>query len=89
MAYVYLLISDKDHNKYIGSTTLQPEERLKLHNGGKVRSTKPRRPFNLIGYQYFTSIGEARIFEIKYKRSHDFLNRRISSGEFKLIRGVA
>lgn len=79
MAYVYFLISLKDDKRYIGSTT-DIERRLDQHNKGYVHATKARRPFKLFAYQYFETIQEASMFEKKYKRSHDLINRRIKSG---------
>ncbi len=48
--YVYILQSEKDGNFYTGYTK-DLRERLKLHNEGKVSSTKNRRPFNLIYFE--------------------------------------
>lgn len=47
--YVYVLRSLSDQGFYIGSTR-DLKTRLRLHNGGAVRSTRPRRPFDLIFY---------------------------------------
>jgi putative endonuclease len=89
MAYVYVLRSLKDKNKYIGST-IDLDKRLEKHNKGYVLSTKNRRPLELIAYQYFDKIEDAALFEKKYKRSNDLLERRIKSGEVKTVqRGAA
>ncbi|MFC1622693.1 GIY-YIG nuclease family protein [Patescibacteria group bacterium] len=45
--YVYILISLKDNNFYIGYTE-DLGRRIKEHNLGKVKSTKYRKPFKLI-----------------------------------------
>ena len=45
--YVYILISLKDNNIYIGFTS-NIINRIKRHNKGFVKSTKSRRPFKLI-----------------------------------------
>ncbi len=88
MAYVYFLKSLKDNKGYIGST-INIGRRVNEHNNGLVKSTKSRRPFVLATYQYFDKIQEAAIFEKKYKRSHDFVNRQIKSGRIKkVINGV-
>lgn len=50
MYYLYVLRSDRDNNFYIGYTG-DLEERLKLHNEGRVKSTKDRRPFKIIYYE--------------------------------------
>ncbi|MBO8130878.1 MAG: GIY-YIG nuclease family protein [Candidatus Marinimicrobia bacterium] len=47
MFKVYVLKSLKDNYHYIGHTA-NLEKRLKEHNKGKVRSTKPHRPFKII-----------------------------------------
>ncbi|OGH11819.1 MAG: hypothetical protein A2857_03935 [Candidatus Levybacteria bacterium RIFCSPHIGHO2_01_FULL_36_15] len=84
MPYVYLLKSLKDYKQYIGST-INLEKRLEKHNRGEVKSTKYRRPLKLIGYEYFKTIQEASLFETRYKRSHNWLERRIRSGKFRVL----
>jgi putative endonuclease len=48
--YVYVLLSEKDYQWYTGYTS-NLKERLRLHNEGKVESTKNRRPLKLIYYE--------------------------------------
>jgi putative endonuclease len=48
--YVYVLLSEKDNNFYTGYTA-DLKERLKLHNEGKVFSTKNRGPLRLIYFE--------------------------------------
>lgn len=48
--YVYVLLSEKDNQFYTGYTS-NLEERLKAHEEGKVKSTKDRRPFQLIYFE--------------------------------------
>lgn len=50
MYYVYVLQSEKDSHFYVGYTA-DLKARIKLHNEGKVNSTKDRRPLNLIYYE--------------------------------------
>ena len=52
MNYIYVLKSKKDFKRYIGLTN-NLERRLLLHNGGKVKATKNRRPFELIYFEKF------------------------------------
>ena len=59
MFYVYILKSLKDNNLYTGSTN-NLEKRLKEHNEGKVFSTKPRLPFEIIYYEAYKSESDAR-----------------------------
>ena len=79
MFYVYILKSKKDNLLYTGSTN-DLRNRLKLHNEGKVFSTKNRIPFELIYYEAYKSEKDARIREKNLKlRSNALtqLKRRI------------
>jgi putative endonuclease len=66
MFYVYILKSKKDNKSYIGSTN-DLRSRMKLHNDGKVPSTKLRRPLTLIYYEAYLAEGDARRREQKLK----------------------
>jgi putative endonuclease len=66
MYYVYVLKSKKDNNLYIGCTG-NLAERLEYHNSGKVKSTKPRRPFEVIFYEEYDDKYEAFNMEKYYK----------------------
>ena len=48
--YVYVLLSEKDNQFYTGYTS-NLRERLKLHEEGKVISTKNRLPMKLIYFE--------------------------------------
>jgi putative endonuclease len=48
--YIYILQSEKDGLFYTGYTN-DLRERLKLHNEGKVNSTKNRMPFKLVYFE--------------------------------------
>jgi putative endonuclease len=50
MYYVYVLLSEKDDQFYIGFTK-DLKTRLAEHNKGYVKSTKERKPFKLIYYE--------------------------------------
>lgn len=50
MFYTYILQSKKDNKFYTGYTN-DLQNRLKLHNAGKVTSTKNRLPFRLVYYE--------------------------------------
>lgn len=52
--FVYVLLSEKDKNFYIGFTE-NIEQRLDEHNAGKNVSTRSRRPFKLIYYEGHTA----------------------------------
>ena len=58
MYYVYVLLSEKDQNFYIGFSE-NVGQRLDEHNTGKNISTKLRRPFELIYYETHTSKSDA------------------------------
>ena len=50
--YIYILQSEKDGLFYTGYTN-DLRERFKLHNAGKVASTKNRTPFKIILVEQF------------------------------------
>ena len=80
MYYVYILISVKDGNFYIGSTG-DLHRRMSEHNLGKVESTKNRRPFKLIYYEACLNQQDATHRE-KYLKTHlgkMFLKNRLKS----------
>ncbi len=67
MYYTYILLSSKSHLFYFGSA-VNLRERLKLHNNGKIKSTKPYIPWKLVWYCAFETEKQARDFE-KYLKS--------------------
>ena len=69
MYFVYILLSEKDNKRYIGFTN-NIERRLLEHNAGKVKSTKNRRPLNLIYSEQYENKSDAmkREREIKNKK---------------------
>lgn len=66
MHIVYVLRSSKDGNFYIGCTS-NLEKRLEKHNKGFVRSTKNRRPLELIFKEDFLDKYRAFDKERHYK----------------------
>ena len=56
--YVYVLKSGQNGDLYVGSTE-DVENRLRLHNGGRVKSTKGYRPWVLMETRTFSSRSEA------------------------------
>ncbi len=52
MYYCYILLSLKSHIFYYGSTK-NLKTRIKFHNDGKVKSTKPHLPWKLVWYGAF------------------------------------
>ncbi len=78
--YVYVLISKKDLGFYIGISK-NPEKRLKRHNAGDTKSTKGRRPFELIYKEKYSTRKEARERE-KYLKSgigRDFIKNNFKN----------
>ncbi len=65
--YVYILHSKKDKKLYIGST---PDLKLRIrkHQTGYVRSTKNRRPLELIYYEAY-ALREDALKREKYLKS--------------------
>ncbi|MBU2539688.1 GIY-YIG nuclease family protein [Patescibacteria group bacterium] len=64
MFFIYILKSKKDGKLYIGCTN-DLRERFKKHNSGLVKSTKTRKPFNLVYYEAYASKQDA------FKREHN------------------
>ncbi|MEX2033290.1 MAG: GIY-YIG nuclease family protein [Candidatus Colwellbacteria bacterium] len=62
MHYVYIILSSKSHIFYFGSTN-NLKRRFILHNQGRIKSTKPHLPWELVWYGAFTTEREARDFE--------------------------
>jgi len=67
MYYVYILRSLKDGKHYTGYTE-NLERRFREHNSGKTRSTKWRRPFEIIHFEEYSTKEEAEKRE-KYLKS--------------------
>ena len=44
------------------------DERLKLHNTGRVKSTKKDKPWKVVYYERFTTLRKARKRELQIKR---------------------
>ncbi len=69
MHYVYILLSLRDKNFYIGSTH-DLKNRKSQHDGGKVKSTHHRRPLVLLCYEAYSTNIEALARE-KYLKTSD------------------
>ncbi len=69
-SFVYVLKSEKNGSLYIGISQ-NVSVRLKRHNAGLVRSTKGRKPYQLLGSQRFSTLAEARSVEVELKRLKD------------------
>jgi len=81
MFYVYILRSVNDKGLYIGYTN-DLRRRLQEHNSGENRSTKARRPFELVYYEAYRAREDAERREDMLKlfgRALGGLKRRIRS----------
>ena len=58
--YVYVLKSLRNQKRYVGSTKLEPEVRLKQHHYGCNRWTRANGPFELIYREKYLTMPEAR-----------------------------
>jgi putative endonuclease len=56
--YVYILKSLKDEKMYVGRSN-DLKSRVKNHEQGKVKSTKNRRPLELVFYEAYKSKDDA------------------------------
>lgn len=74
MYFVYILKSPKFKRLYLGSTN-NLRKRLKEHNQGLSRSTKPYAPWQLVYYEAYFSGGEARQREHNLKLSSNAWNQ--------------
>lgn len=70
MYSVYVLKSLKDGKYYFGQTE-DVVKRANEHNQGKVKSTRHRRPFVLVGYKTYKTRNEARWMEYNIKKHSD------------------
>ncbi len=68
MNYFYILKSEKDEMFYYGSTN-DLKRRFGQHVDGKVRATSYRLPVNLVYYEAYASLGQARNREKQVKNS--------------------
>lgn len=78
--YVYVLLSEKDNQFYTGYTS-NINQRILLHNDGKVNSTKNRRPLKLIYWEGCLNQQDATRRE-KYLKSGNgkiYLRNRLSN----------
>ena len=66
MYYTYILLNSKFHTFYFGSAK-DLILRLKQHNNGEVKFTKPHIPWKLVWYAAFETEKQARDFELYLK----------------------
>jgi len=75
MYFVYVIKSKVDGRLYKGLST-DPENRLREHNTGKTKSTRPYKPWELVYTEEFDDIEEARKRELYLKSGigREYLN---------------
>ncbi len=78
MFYIYIIKSQIKNWKYIGCTDDIPQ-RLRLHNSGATKSTKPYRPLELIYSEEYATKTEAlvreRFLKKNYKAREEIYNK--------------
>ena len=86
MAFVYILKSKKFQKYYIGSTKRNPQQRLRDHNLGLVKSTKAIKPLELIVFKKFITYTQARKVENKLKKlkRKDYIQKIVKDGYIKI-----
>ncbi|NLO70320.1 MAG: GIY-YIG nuclease family protein [Porphyromonadaceae bacterium] len=80
MFYAYILFSEKLGIYYVGSTG-NLNDRLKRHNEGRSKFTKPGVPWKLVYQKEFSTKSDACKFEkhIKAQKSRKFIEELIQS----------
>ncbi len=66
MHYVYILLNESKTRTYTGVTD-NIEKRLAEHNAGRVKSSRPYRPYKIIHSELLKTLSEARQKEKFYK----------------------
>ncbi len=84
MFYNYVLQSEKNKSLYVGYTT-DLRKRLKEHNQGFDKSTKPYRPWKLIYYEACLNEDDAKRREhyLKTSQGQRLLKRRLKEYFYK------
>jgi len=74
--YVYILRSFKDGTYYVGSTQ-DLDSRIKRHNQGRTKYTKPKRPWELVYHEEHPDRSSAvkRELEIKNRKSKKIIEK--------------
>ncbi len=78
MYFVYILQSEATGRFYIGYSD-SPDRRLQEHNSGKVKSTRPYRPWKKVYQETHSTetLAIRRERELKSKKSRTYLERLI------------
>ena len=81
MYFIYILLNELKTRTYTG-VAKDVEKRLKEHNAGRVKSSKPYRPYKIIHTESFNTLSEARQKEKYFKTSTG--RRKIREMFFKI-----
>jgi len=66
MHYVYILLNEAKTRTYTGVAD-DVNKRLALHNAGRVKASRPYRPYHIVHAEEFQTLKEARQKEKFYK----------------------
>lgn len=66
MPYLYILLNETGTRTYTG-VSQDVDRRLKQHNEGRVKSSRPYRPYRVIYSKEFSTMSEARQEEQFFK----------------------
>ena len=81
MFYVYVIKSKKDNSIYIGYTN-NLKRRIVEHNNGESKYTKNKNPYELVYYESYKNVSDAKYREGNLKRfaqAYSQLKRRIKN----------
>ena len=76
--YVYVLRSIEFERNYVGFTR-DVVSRLKEHNSGKTRSTRPYKPWNILFFEKYSTKAEALKREkfLKSGQGRDYVKQKL------------
>ena len=82
--YLYIIESLKNGQFYIGSST-DVAKRLKMHNSGRVKATRHKRPYTIKFVQKFEDVHVAQKHERRLKnlKRKDYLEKIVAGGRLK------
>ncbi len=66
MYHLYILLNEAKTRTYTG-VSIDVNKRLEDHNAGRVQSSRPHRPYNVLHIESFVTLSEARQREKFYK----------------------
>ena len=83
MPFVYILQNER--RKYYVGSTINLQERMRHHMGGYTPSTHRMGKLQLVFYQEYKTLVEARSVEVKIKKlkRHDYIANIIKDGFIK------